>query len=179
MKILTNAFSQTLKVSKIKKRSQNSIFWNQSKADLVYTQHHLVCTNNTWCTRNITECRRNTTLCTRNTTCHSNRHICQTYSYSPDVEVCNTENQLHQENPLHSFVGHSDGRRLASKSLFSVDAQRPLSEHLAKLPIQKSEEFEVGSRPLSAHETPLSAHETPLIVGERKRQKEREEKWEK
>ena len=33
----------------------------------------------------------------------------------------------------------------ASKSLLSVDTQRPLSVNLAKLPIQKSEEFEVGN----------------------------------
>ena len=34
---------------------------------------------------------------------------------------------------------------LASKSLLSVDTQRPLSLNLAKLPIPKSEEFEVGN----------------------------------
>ena len=34
---------------------------------------------------------------------------------------------------------------LASKSLLSIDTQRPLSVNLAKLPIQKSEEFEVSN----------------------------------
>ena len=34
---------------------------------------------------------------------------------------------------------------LASKSQRSVDTQRPLSVDLAKLPIQNSEEFEVGN----------------------------------
>ena len=43
------------------------------------------------------------------------------------------------------LVGHSDAGDLASKSPRSVDTQRPLSVNLAKLPIQKSEEFEVGN----------------------------------
>ena len=71
---------------------------------------------------------------------HSNRDVYQTNA--PEYEVCNGKNYLHPKYPLHFLVCHSDGR-LASKSVLSVDAQRPMS--VGKIPDPKSEEFEVGN----------------------------------
>ena len=75
--------------------------------------------------------------------CHSNRDVYQTKS--PEFQGGDGTNFINTRKICLIFESVIPTGDSASKSLLSVDTQRPFSVDLAKLPIQNSKEFEVGN----------------------------------